>query len=338
MPRRPPIREWFRLNPFVLTPLIAVTAAAFCCSAHGAEAVPIIFDTDIESDVDDVGSVALLHALADAGEARIVAMGVSAGHTWCVPCLDALNTYFGRPDIPIGAVKGAATTNKSNYAESIAREFAHDLPSNDAAPDAAHVYRALLAKEKDGSVVIVSVGFLTNLRNLLQTKADGHSPLNGRQLVQRKVRLWVCMGAVFPHGREWNVHRDAAASREAISQWPTPIVFSGFEIGAQIKTGAGLRSLPENSPVRRAYELYNGLNDRESWDQTAVLFAVRGHDEGLAELWDLSAKGCCHVAEDGSNTWEAGADCEHRHLIAKAPAGDVANIIEQLMKTTPHKP
>ncbi len=317
-----------------LFPLVGVVAPWPSYAQAPREATRIIFDTDIESDVDDVGSVALLHALVKQGEAQIVAMGISAGHAKCAPCLDALNTYFGRPDIPIGAVKGRASSNDSKYAGPIAAEFPHDVASNDAAPDAAHVYRKVLAEQPDQSVVIVSVGFLTNLRNLLATRPDGHSPLDGRALVAQKVRLWVCMGAAFPQGKEWNIHRDAAASREAIERWPTPIVFSGFEIGKQIMTGARLKSLPASSPVRRAYELYNGLNNRESWDQTAVLYAVRGPD-GTRSLWELSPRGRCVIAEDGSNTWQAQIDGPHRYLIAKAPAAEVAETIENLMLIGP---
>ena len=63
--------------------------------------VRLIFDTDIQGDADDVGAVAVLHALADSGEAEILAMGVSSKNPWSPLCLSALNTYFGRGDIPL---------------------------------------------------------------------------------------------------------------------------------------------------------------------------------------------------------------------------------------------
>jgi putative membrane-bound dehydrogenase-like protein len=300
-----------------------------------APPVRMIFDTDIESDVDDVGAVALLHALADRGEVEILAMGVSAKHRWSVPCLSALNTYFGRPDIPLGGVKGPGVDEGSKYAEAIAREFPHQIPSADAAPDAAHVYRAVLAAQPDRSVVMVSVGFLTNFRNLLETKPDGHSPLNGRDLVAQKVKTWVCMGGRFPEGKEWNVFRDAEASRVAIEQWPTPILFSGFEVGVEVKTGAGLDKLPKDSPVRRGYELFNNLQDRESWDQTAVLYAVRGLEGGLDHLWKLSPPGRIVLAEDGSNEWEEDEAGSHRYFVPVAPPAEAAEVIEQLMLHQP---
>ena len=299
--------------------------------------VKVIFDTDIESDVDDVGTVAVLHALANRGEAEILAMGVSAKHKWCVPCLDALNTYFGRPDLPIGAVKGAGSEGESKYCQKIAAVFPHDLKSPDDAPDAALLYRQVLAKQPDGSVVMVSVGFLTNFANLLQTKADAHSPLTGVELVKQKVRTWVCMGAQYPKGKEWNVLRDAKASIAAVKDWPTPIVWSGFEIGNAIHTGAGLSVLPTTSPVRRGYELFNGLKNRQSWDQTAVLFAVRGLDGGLKDVWDVGSGGRFEIAADGANHWVADANGKHSYLIQKLPPVDVAKLIEALMLEQPKR-
>ena len=98
------------------------------------------------------------------------------------------------------------------------------------------------------------------------------------------------MGGKIPEGREANLIHDGPAAAYAVAHWPTPIVFSGWEIGQEIMTGAGLRKAPEGTPVRRAYELYNGLNDRQSWDQTAVLYAVRGLDGGLSDYWDVAMR------------------------------------------------
>ena len=303
--------------------------------AADKEPVRLIFDTDLESDVDDAGTVALLHALADRGEVKLLAMGISARHPFSGPCLDAMNTYYGRGDIPIGVLKGDGGSNKSKYAQRVAEEFPHDLKSSADAEDATKLYRRVLVTQPDGSVVMVSVGFLTNLANLLQSPADKHSRLSGKELVRRKVKVWVCMGGAFPKGREWNVFRDAKASRQAIDGWPTRIVFSGFEIGKRVFTGARLAKLPKQHPVRRSYELYNGLKNRESWDQTAALYAVRGVRGELAEFWDLSERGSMRVLADGSNDWQAQTDRNHVYLIEKLPPAKVAAAIEDLMLHEP---
>lgn len=303
--------------------------------AQAAGPVPIIFDTDIMSDVDDVGAVAALHALADRGEARILAMGVCVRNAWSPLCLDALNTYFQRADLPLGVVKGPAHTGTSKYAQGIAEGFPHALKSTDDAPDAVLVYRKVLAEQPDRSVVMVSVGQLTNLHNLLKSGPDSSSSLSGMELVKRKVRAWVCMGGIFPKGQEFNLVKDGPAAKYTVEHWPTPSVFSGWEIGEQIMTGARLAEAPKSSPVRRAYELYNGLHNRQSWDQTAVLYAVRGLDGGLADYWLRESGGSLHVEPDGSDAWQPSTGQGQSYLVKKMPPAKIAAVIESLMLHAP---
>ena len=143
------------------------------------------------------------------------------------------------------------------------------------------------------------------------------------------------MGGKIPEGREANLIHDGPAAAYAIEHWPTPIVFSGWEIGQEIMTGAGLRKTPEGTPVRRAYELYNGLNNRQSWDQTAVLYAVRGLGGGLSDYWDLETEGYLQVNEDGSNVWRTSPDKDHAYLVRKMDPKKIAAEIEELMLRQP---
>jgi hypothetical protein len=326
-------------------------AAAACLAGSPARAqapVRVVVDTDLAADVDDVGALAVLHALADRGEAEILAAMVSSRNRHSVACLSALNTWYGRRDIPIGVVRGqvagyprdSGREVESKYTEEVAKRFPPEVRSAKGAADAVSLYRRTLAGQPDGGVVIVTLGFLTNLKNLLDSAADDVSPLDGEELVRRKVRLWACMGGKFPNGLfpdgggEYNVGYDTFASVRAINDWPTPVVFSGFEIGARIKTGARLRDLPEESPVRAAYRLFNGLEDRESWDQTAVVYAVRG----VREYWTESAPGqnLMHArVPQGYNEWLAAPGGRHRHLLEKMPPRDLARLIEDLMLQPP---
>lgn len=301
--------------------------------------VKLIFDTDIGPDCDDAGAAAVLHALADQGEVEILAMMVSTGGEtakWGPPCLDAINTYYGRPDIPIGVIRKQGAEDTSKYNEQVAKEFPNDLKHGDRAAEATDLYRQVLSAQPDASVVIVTVGYLSNLRHLLESKSDKHSELGGTELVKQKVKAYVCMGGTFPKGREWNIHRDAAASQIVAEKWPTEIYFSGFEIGTEIMTGAKLKDeTPKENPVRRAYELYTGGQDRNSWDQTAVLFAVRGLNGKLKDFWDLSGAGRLVVAEDGSNGWSDSTGKTHRYLVKKMSPDKVAQEIESLMVRPP---
>jgi hypothetical protein len=109
---------------------------------------------------------------------------------------------------------------------------------------------------------------------------------------------------------------------------------SGFEIGARVFTGRRLRTLPETSPVRAAYLHFNGLENRESWDQTAVLYAVRG----AGAYWSESAPGLClmHVAgKSGYNEWIPTPLKHHRYLLEKMDPAGVAGVIEDLMVRAP---
>ena len=320
-----------------MKPALFVVFLVASTAVRAAErvAVPVILDTDMASDVDDVGSVAVLHALANRGEAKILAMGVSIRNPWTPLCLDAINTYFKRPEIRLGVVEGPAVAEESLYAQKIAAEFPHALKRAEDAPDAAILYREVLARQPDRSVVMVSIGFLTNLRNLLKSGPDKHSPLGGTELVKQKVRAWVCMGGRFPKGKEYNIEKDVPASVYVVKHWPTPVVFSGFEIGDQILTGPGLKQAPLTSPVRRAYQLYNGLANRASYDQTAVLYAVCGLDGGLADFWTVKSGGRLVVNDDGSDAWQESAGHDQAYLVMKAPARKIAKVIEQLMLASP---
>lgn len=315
--------------------LVLAAIATATGNSEETETVRVIFDTYMMGDVDDVGTAAVLHALADEGEVEILACGLSGKNPWSPLCLDALNTYFGRPEIPIAIVKGPAFERKSKYAGTIAEEFPHELKSGADVPDAAGLYRKILARQPDDSMVMVSVGQLTNFRNLLKTGPDSFSGLTGTELIRQKVRAWVCMGGKFPAGREANLIHDGPAAAYAVEHWPGQIIFSGWEIGQEIMTGAGLRKLPKATPVRRAYQLYNGLNNRQSWDQTALLYAVRGLDGGLSDYWDLETKGHLHVKQDGSNEWRSRPDMDHSYLVRKMDPDKIAEVIEDMMLRQP---
>jgi hypothetical protein len=306
-------------------------------AARGGDPVPVLFDTDMDSDCDDAGALAMLHAMADAGEVKILVTVVSARHRWSAPCVEAINRYYGRPDLPIGVPRGRDTGSKisSKYAKTIAEEFPGNIKSYDDAPAATEVYRKFLAKLPDQSAVLVTVGDVTNVRDLLETGADAHSPLDGKELVRKKVRRWVCMGGRYPEHLDPKVYgnfkTDPQATTAAVRDWPGTIHFCG--LGEEIQTGKGLRETPATNPVRRVYELYLGKTPtRPSWDQTALLFAVRPE----ADFWKLRTTGYNHIFDNGTNQWRDEPDKDHV-LIEFAPGAGprVQATIEALMVKPP---
>lgn len=316
-------------------------AGAFAC-------IPIILDADSDSDVDDVGCLTVLHALADRGEANILGIIVTTEDIDSAACVSAVNCYYHRPDIPIGVNKEARPdpslpkhlylrSGLSKYAGIIAREFSHNLPSYEQAECATALYRRLLASQEDNRVIIVTVGHLTNLRNLLLSSPDENSALYGFALVERKVKLWCCVGGKYPSGKEPNFYRpDPESTFITVGNWPTKAVFSGWELGDRVKTGGAWfkQHAPKNSPVYRAYELYNNFEGRASWDQTAVLYAVRGTMNDT--LWSVQQDGCNHVLPDGSNEWNLSCGSQDQgYLVENMEPAKLAHLLDELMAQAP---
>lgn len=319
------------MRPFSIL-FVILAVVLFVRPSNFIDSAPlIILDTDISSDVDDVGAVAVLHALANKEKAKILAMMVSSGDSWSAPCLDALNTWYGRPDIPIGMVKGKSVLHESKYTAAIAAEFPQDIKTGDSAPDAVALYRKILAEQQDESVVIVTIGYLTNLKNLLYSQADENSPLDGKELVRQKVKKLVCMGGQYPEGREWNLYQDTLSTEFVLKNWPAQITFSGFEVGQNIMTGSVLLSLPRLNPVRRSYQLYNGITDRPSWDQLTVLYAVEAESDEFGISWHVSSPGDNVIEPNGSNKWILNQDAAKRYLTLETPSKKVEEVVNQLM-------
>lgn len=99
--------------------LIAIICSFFSvgCSKKNqgnAEPVKIIFDSDMGPDYDDVGAIAILHALAAKGECEILATVASDGYPYIAPTLEVFNRYFGKPDIPIGVPGSEAQIGRAH--------------------------------------------------------------------------------------------------------------------------------------------------------------------------------------------------------------------------------
>lgn len=307
----------------------------------GNKPVNLIFDTDMAPDYDDVGALAILHAMADSNEVNILATVSSNKCETAIPCIDVINTYFGRPDIPLGAVKGEAQDQTSwhkglRWTDELPARYPHTMKSSSEAEDAVKVYRKVLSTQPDKSVTIVTVGFFTNLRNLLRSQPDEFSSLTGVELVKAKVKELVSMAGIFPEGQEYNIKIDVKASQEVFQNWPTPVIFSGFEIGSQIFTGKKLAASGETgNPIIDAYTMCLAQDDpkgRDSWDQTAVLVAVRGP----RDYFDIE-RGTITILDDGSNKWEKNEKGMHARLLPKMPVDQLTDVIESMMMHKPNK-
>ena len=308
--------------------------------AWSAQPVKIIFDSDMGPDFDDVGAIAILHALAAKGECEILATLASDGYPTIAPTLEVFNRYFKKPNIPIG-VPGPDAPSFScpnHWNDSLVVKYLPTLKTNKDYPSATEVYRKVLTAQKDQSVVIVTVGFISNLDALLKSGPDKNSALSGKELVAKKVKKLVAMAGGFPEGNEFNVNQHAKASMYAFQNWPTPILFSGFEIGVQIMTGNKVSTQgTKGSPVQWAYEYCLATYEkkpflnRNSWDHTAVLCAIRNPED----YFYVIGNGTFVCNADGSNTWDADKNSNHSFLVHKYPYQKIATILDDLMLYEP---
>lgn len=315
---------WRFLLAVLSIPMLSQTTRA---DESTAEPVRLVFDTDMGNDIDDALALGVIHALESRGECRLLAVTLSKDNDFAAPFCDLVNTFYGRGHVPIGVVRGGPTPEDSRYLTETVQatddgrpRYPRKLQTGRDAPEAVGLLRRVLAEQPDGSVTLVVVGFSTNMARLLDSSPDDASTLPGRELVARKVRLLSMMAGMFsPSGRvkEYNVYIDAPSADRVFADWPTPIVASGFEIGSAIKYPAASIERDYNyvphHPLKQAYALYQQMPyDRETWDLTAVLHAVRP-DRGY---FDLSPPGRITVDDQQITQFAPSEEGPHRYLIA----------------------
>jgi hypothetical protein len=318
---------------FVL--LVFFTASAVCSQEK------IIFDTDFGGDADDLGALVMLHNFHSKGECELLGIASWSTEKYVIPAMDAVNRFYNNPDIPMGIRSKNSHFSDWNYNKPIADALPHKLTNQDVLP-AVELYRKLLSAEDNKSVTIVTVGPLKNIMDLIQSEGDDYSPLNGKELIEKKVKEFVIMGGHFPQGEnEWNFNGDMpGVTRFVLKNLTVPVVFSGFEIGVAIKTGAVFENLEKTHPLYIGFkhfsqnaswmkDRYKGkILDNSTFDQSAVLYAVRG---GVGKYWEKVDNGYCVAKENGDNYWVEGDKYHHAYLVLKENPEKMARLIESIM-------
>ena len=262
--------------------------------------LPVVFDTDIGNDVDDCLALAILHNFTSRGDVRLAAVTITKDNPWAPRLASAIDRFYGHANVPIGVVSNGKTKDDGYLKKALdAGHYAYGEHTEDAVA----LLRRVLSAEADGSVVIVQVGFSTNLAHLLESPG-------GKDLVAKKVSRLVLMAGDFSPARlaEYNVATDIPAAQKVASEWPTPMYWSGFEVGRTIKYPAAsiVRDFgpPGANPVADAYRQYMKMPyDRETWDLTAALYAVRPNDGYLT----ASPAGEVTVDGKGKTSFQPGA-------------------------------
>ncbi len=317
---------------------ITVAAALLVPVLAEAERVNLILDTDIGNDIDDTLALAMIHAVESRGEVDLLAVTTTKDNRFAGPFADLINTFYRRPNIPIGVVHNGKTPEDSPMIRIPAERkgtggglvYPHRLLDGLQAEEAVHLLRRTLEQHADGSVTIAQIGFSTNLARLIESEG-------GLELVRHKVKtLYAMAGNYAKPEPEYNIYTDPEAARILLERWPTPIVFSGFEVGSAIlfphEAIAGGFPYAVNHPVAEAYRIFlPKLDDRPAWDPTAVLEAVRP-----GRYFELSPAGRVSLGPKNITVFDKDPQGRHRYLIVNPDrVAEIRQLLADLVTEPP---
>ena len=276
--------------------LILAALAALCMPAVRAQQTPaaplrVIFDTDMGNDVDDPLALDMLYKAVDRGEIILLGILSSKDTEFSPRYIDMMNTWYGYPEIPVGRVRDGVVLKRDDYARAVCASglFPRSRRDRDYG-DPVTLYRRLLAESPDSSVVVVSVGFSTNLGRLLESWGDKYSPLDGIELVKRKVKFCSVMGGSFgdkPRA-EYNIVNDIPNAKRLFALCPVPVAVVSLELGKTVNyPGASIETdfaWAGKHPMVEGYKAYRKMPyDRPTWDMMSVLYVLRPEMFGVSE-------------------------------------------------------
>ena len=240
-----------------------------------------IFDTDAGSDCDDM--MALAYLVYAVRKLNVDIKCVTYSHV-CKEGPAAIRAFFrerGEKIPPIGQMTHGKAID-DNYCKAIADKYAVEA-DRAPVPDAVSVLRKALTESENA--VICAVGPLTNIGDLLLSKPDDISPLDGVALVKEKCAKVVMMAGEFVPEKgkeiktEWNVLCDVDACRTVASLCPVPMLWLPWETGFEMKTGKPiLDKYGDSNPLALAFTKYPWVDadGRHSWDPATAVYAVEG--------------------------------------------------------------
>ncbi len=285
----------------------------------------VILDTDMGSDCDDVGALALLHEYANQDKTEILGVIYSSGAIpYGVGIIDAINRYYNHSTIPIGAnydetFGDPVDKMKAQLLAIDTLAFHNKYISNRDVREQTFLNRKLLTAQDNNSVTYITIGHTKGLYDLITSKPDSISNLSGVELVHQKIKKWVALGALKSSHKEidyytkdWNFFSNGTAvyTKHLLEHFKKPIYF--VDGGANVMTGKSLQNTSKGNIVRTAYKewLWNvekkTLKDqRPSWDLVTVYFAIEGTgayfeilDKGYLDF-DID-KGCKWIRSDSA--------------------------------------
>ena len=213
----------------------------------------IIFDTDMDTDCDDAGALLMLINAHVQGDIDLLGVVADSLCPYAAPFCKTVLDYYGL-DLPVGEIYGYLENEKRFDRYRRHQELCAPVAYNkmlskrcDEIYNSTDLYRELLEKAEDKSVTVLCVGMLTAVYETMVAEP---------KLFEQKVCRVVLMGNPYKKN-DFNFSMDAESTKGFFALCPCPVYIS--YTGSDVITGKYLKdTLPENHPVRQAYEIWCG--------------------------------------------------------------------------------
>lgn len=276
--------------------------------------VNMILDADFGSSTDDLFALMMLHHYIDDGTVDLRAIIVDREGDKNAQLVDALNNYYGHPDIPIGLERNGVKNPRCfipysgivDLADKYGNALFKGTQDVKNIPDGYKLYRQTLSQAADKSIVVVAIGFATTLAQLFESQPDEYSKLNGLDLFERKVKAVYIQAGRFESGDSLSGYNMRAASKySAVFYDKLPksvdLILSPSNIGDAMNYAPAdvLIDLSNTiiDPIKAVYTYYTCDTGQRMWDVNCVVNAVLGDEQ-----YNLSPRGWVTFVDKGEES------------------------------------
>jgi purine nucleosidase len=250
------------MSPFLhrCRQIVGVCALA---TVAGADPIPVLFDTDIGTDIDD--AYALVQVLRSP-ELKLLGVTTVSGDTVARARLAAkLLAVAGRPEIPVYA----GTSTATQYMKQVEWAAGFASPALHESGGVAFLREQINARP--GEITLIAVGELTNVAALLESEAGIGAKIKAIALMGGSIRRGYAPGS--KPEPEWNIKSAAAAARTVFTSG-VPLLVAPLDSTADLKlTPEGRvrlfsRGVPLNDALAALNSIWRHTNTWQGVDPT----------------------------------------------------------------------
>lgn len=277
-------------------------------------AIPkVIFDTDIanvdstghdRSDIDDLGALAILNALSNIQLCEIIGIVAISRSDKVVEMIDAVNTYYGNPGIPIGLKEGndRLIEDKNGFAKHISGMFEHTQRTIHAPTSTELLRRVLSGVSVTDTVIYIHADNISNwnflcISTFLASGPDNISPLTGYELLNSKVDKLISYIPCLPNNNvsencpDWcdKPTTDAPKLQYFLDNFQNTLIGNSTAV-EEAHLPTKLWEQPDDNPVKIAYQYYYSKTPPPWRPSTDIPESISIYGDGLGIIYLITQK------------------------------------------------